>query len=757
MPFKSILVENSPSSLQDLCLQTVGQVYNSSNVLVGVYDGLSLPTELCERLLQYHVQQDRELDSHFISIFEDTSSTRLKRVSLRLCSLKENEAEILFRHELRELELMRMKVTPNVRRILNEYSQQLIALTVSECIDFFPHPTNSEILITAPKLRKLVLHSVHVDNSSHEFFSSLFRGFPNLAYLDLSDCNHVGDLSCVSHCPNLTTLILYNVSGLQDAIGHICKLTGLRHLDISQSSEIQGRSNEKNGIYDRPNHTLAALVESLPFLKCLDISGTNLAGTGVAEQKPNGNLATDIPGLRSRISNPLEMLGLYGTSHEACHRHHIPALRVTGDATEEQILAAGKAYIDRAEIMQGVLNDLYGIIRPETCHNPLAALDIILQAMENHLTESHIQISGSASLFYIVKSPERDRSLLNVRIKQKTISVLLKAMDMHSDDPTMMRNGCLTLCQFKIPQDVLFSYERLILILLHVVGDPVQDDFVRRIAIYLLNSLACQVDGKFKQLVGSLGAIETMLQLIEEKLNRNVCDDVMEVAWSTMWNVTDETALNCKRFLRHSGMQFFLNCLKTFPNHPELLRNMMGLLGNVAEVEELRPQLMTTEFVTVFSELLYSTSDGIEVSYNAAGVLAHIMSDGPECWKIKEPNRDDVLSRIVHAIDRWDLDSKRNINYRSFEPILRLLTMDHTPECQYWAVWALANLTRVYAEKYCRLLKEENGFQALADLVARVTHPKVKHFAKIALEGSVEFIDRNALVAGDQPLDELEG
>ena len=53
-----------------------------------------------------------------------------------------------------------------------------------------------------------------------------------------------------------------------------------------------------------------------------------------------------------------------------------------------------QAYIDRAEMMQGVLNDLYGIIRPETCQNPLAALDIILQAMENHLGESHIQISG---------------------------------------------------------------------------------------------------------------------------------------------------------------------------------------------------------------------------------------------------------------------------------------------------------------------------------------------------------------------------
>lgn len=64
--------------------------------------------------------------------------------------------------------------------------------------------------------------------------------------------------------------------------------------------------------------------------------------SGVAEKTPNGNLATDIPGLRSRVSNPLEFLGLYGTAHEACHRHHIPAIRVTGYANEEQILAAGK-------------------------------------------------------------------------------------------------------------------------------------------------------------------------------------------------------------------------------------------------------------------------------------------------------------------------------------------------------------------------------------------------------------------------------
>lgn len=37
-----------------------------------------------------------------------------------------------------------------------------------------------------------------------------------------------------------------------------------------------------------------------------------------------------------------------------------------------------------------------------------------------------------------------------------------------------------------------------------------------------------------------------------------------------------------------------------FPNKQELHRNMLGLLGNVAEVQALRPQLMTSQFISVF-------------------------------------------------------------------------------------------------------------------------------------------------------------
>lgn len=50
---------------------------------------------------------------------------------------------------------------------------------------------------------------------------------------------------------------------------------------------------------------------------------------------------------------------------------------------------------------------------------------------------------------------------------------------------------------------------------------------------------------------------------------------------------------------------------------------------------------------------------------------------------------------MSRAIERWNLNTERNINYRSFEPILGLVRCYETPECQHWAVWALANLTKV--------------------------------------------------------------
>ena len=53
------------------------------------------------------------------------------------------------------------------------------------------------------------------------------------------------------------------------------------------------------------------------------------------------------------------------------------------------------------------------------------------------------------------------------------------------------------------------------------------------------------------------------------------------------------------------------------------------------------------------------------MSYNACGVLSHIMFDGPDVWGMEEPLRDTVMNKMLEAIRSWDVTSRRNINYRS--------------------------------------------------------------------------------------------
>ena len=106
------------------------------------------------------------------------------------------------------------------------------------------------------------------------------------------------------------------------------------------------------------------------------------------------------------MDNPLEFLGLYKTHNNASSRHQIPAKVISGDSGESQILEASRRYLHRPAVLEAVLNDLVREFRFEGCKDLRGFLDVILLAMESHPQEKHIQISGSASLYYIVKSDQ---------------------------------------------------------------------------------------------------------------------------------------------------------------------------------------------------------------------------------------------------------------------------------------------------------------------------------------------------------------
>lgn len=127
--------------------------------------------------------------------------------------------------------------------------------------------------------------------------------------------------------------------------------------------------------------------------------------------------------------------------------------QIAGDANEKQIITAGQQFLDRPLVLESVLNELFHIFRYEEFEDVKSALDVILVAMDRHPREKVIQIPGSASLYYIVKI--ENRRTINVKMKRKILSTLLNGMLANRNDAVMMRNGCLTLCNFSIPQDVV--------------------------------------------------------------------------------------------------------------------------------------------------------------------------------------------------------------------------------------------------------------------------------------------------------------
>lgn len=86
------------------------------------------------------------------------------------------------------------------------------------------------------------------------------------------------------------------------------------------------------------------------------------------------------------------------------------------------------------------------------------------------------------------------------------------------------------------------------------------------------------------------------------------------------------------------------------------------------------------------SNLLDSKADGIEVSYNACGVLSHIMFDGPDVWLMEEPRREAVMGKMWAAIQSWDVSSQRNINYRFWQQWLDLII---------WNIWFVIEMNAV--------------------------------------------------------------
>lgn len=179
----------------------------------------------------------------------------------------------------------------------------------------------------------------------------------------------------------------------------------------------------------------------------------------------------------------------------------------------------------RPALLLKVLNEAYQVYRFGSPARYAAALQLMLDAMGNHVEDASIQIAASASIFYIIRNVNMTavtkKRVVNALLTGKRLVTcfirggacdgsrlrFVPGMEEHLSEQTMVRNCCLSLCQFDVPNDLLFDYTRAARLLLRVI-DEFQDQMTQRIVVYLLNSMACHVEGEQKVAVGELNAVE---------------------------------------------------------------------------------------------------------------------------------------------------------------------------------------------------------------------------------------------------------
>ncbi|XP_016122551.1 protein zyg-11 homolog isoform X2 [Sinocyclocheilus grahami] len=215
-------------------------------------------------------------------------------------------------------------------------------------------------------------------------------------------------------------------------------------------------------------------------------------------------------------------------------------------------------------------------------------------------------------------------------------------------------------------------------------------------------------------------------------------DATLKFTLSALWNLTDESPTTCRYFIENQGLELFIKVLESFPSESSIQLKILGLLNNIAEVGELHGELMVQSFLDHIRSLLHSPE--VEVSYFAAGILAHLTSRGEKVWTLDLSLRTTLLEKLHSVILKWPMPECEMVAYRSFNPFFPLLECFQTPGVQLWAAWAMQHVCSKNAGRYCSMLLEEGGQQQLE---AMRSHPKTHGDVRRLAESILDSLHRH--------------
>ncbi|XP_014612203.1 PREDICTED: protein zyg-11 homolog B-like [Polistes canadensis] len=687
-----------------------------------------LPTAISELLLS-NLCERKTLSNLTITLF-DSKSTRLRHVKLKDAStLSAKGLKFLKQHKIVDLVVNDLKVTVNdLISCLSDWSlQNLRSLSVAK--GSFMDCSRYCVVVTLSKLR--ALHTLNV--SGTEFnkhgLEIVVEDLPLLENLDIS-CTTVDDITPLRKCKDrLKTLTMYNIkiSRCGNLIPILLELNELRNLDISDEKdtyafEMFAPNKQKIGDFLKAVHCM-------PHLTSLDLSGKD-------EINPKD--------LKEFIKEHphLKFLGLVHS--DTCYEDSLinpanedykPDLVVSGTATESQILEALKKYTCRSVYIQKCLFNLFRLT-PNFFEPRVDVIKLVLPGMREHPQEFRVQMAATACLYNLTKG--ESAVMIHPSILKQIVDLTLTAMESYPSHYQLQKNTLLTLCSDRILQDVTFDKYRCARLVMNCLS-TFDDASMNRMSVAICSILAAKISTAETSMLGAQPQyMSKLLTMVKSKVQSNSVDITMKFTLSALWNLTDESATTCKVFLDEGGMELFLQVLESFQGESSVETKVLGLLNNIAEVVHLRPRLMQTRFISMLSSLLDSVN--IDVSYFAAGITAHLLSDGPGVWSLvfSHPTREQLLEQLAHAVTQWRTPQGEMVAYRSFQPFFPLLRCSDAYPVQLWAVWAIHHVCTKNPKRYCGMLTREGGVETLKYLekthTENTSHPNLRSLCRSILE-----------------------
>uniref|UniRef100_A0A183ASK9 Rap-GAP domain-containing protein n=1 Tax=Echinostoma caproni TaxID=27848 RepID=A0A183ASK9_9TREM len=176
-----------------------------------------------------------------------------------------------------------------------------------------------------------------------------------------------------------------------------------------------------------------------------------------------------------------------------------------------------------------------------------------------------------------------------------------------------------------------------------------------------------------------------------------IFDTTLRFTLSALWNLTDECPEACLGFVEEGGLRIYERVLKRFADQEEEVKNhvytkCLGLLNNVAEVDQTRETLLVDSLMDFFFKMLRHPS--IHISYFAAGIIAHLSCLQDEIWMTTlHSTKDSYIKLLGQSVCSWQPPQSEMVAYRSFEPFEQLVMHPQSRlEVHLWAVWAIHHI-----------------------------------------------------------------